>query len=253
MSRRRAASLVLSVVVTLVVAACGGAPSRSTSRTTDTRPTENAGPSAAQRASAALLDEATSFAARISVSSHPSPGAPGWVAPPTEAELAWVTDRAIPMAQRFERAEPLLEASSRIIHAYFDAGIAFSGGLLWASSIIRQQSALLFVLLDELLPTIPEDDPTYPVRLDGLRRMGNGAVEMTGGLLSVLREPGIDRGSRLEVADAMRDHIANLARAMTSEQRAQVAAVLAETHGAERDAEIAATLGEAHAALLSNR
>ncbi|MBN8614621.1 MAG: hypothetical protein J0L92_28730 [Deltaproteobacteria bacterium] len=97
MSRRRAASLALSVVLTLVVPACGG-----------------------------------------------------------------------------ERADPLLEASSRIIRAYFDAGIALRG------------------------------------------------------------------------------HIANLARAMTSEQRAQVATVLAET-GAERDAEIAATLGEAHASLLSNR
>lgn len=236
------------VLVTALLVACGGAAPR-TDTTTPAARTTNDRPSRVDRAPEVLLDEVTSFAARVSTATHPSPGTPDWLVPPTETELSWVTDRRTPMPQRMERSQALLEGSVRILHAYFDSGGDPSGGLPWLSSLIRQQSALLTVMLDEFVPTLRVEDPTYAVRMDGLRGMARGSVEMLVGVTSVLGDPRLGPDPRVQLVDAVRDHIRNYDRIWTREERAQVETALAEAQRTERDPEVATALGEARAAL----
>jgi hypothetical protein len=58
-------------------------------------------------------------------------------------------------------------------------------------------TAVMFELVDELLPTLKKDDPTYPVRMRGLERMRMGLAGLVAADLQELTKRENYRGSEL--------------------------------------------------------
>lgn len=192
-----------------------------------------------------LLREVADFARSVSASGAVTPRSPTWVTPPTQAELAWALDRSTPLNTRMEALRALMDACRETVRAL---GVSSVAALHWVPSLVRLSGTLVVLMLDEFLPTIPPDDPSYATRMDGLRRMGNGTLEMVGGALTITAGGG-DDALRLALVEAVRDHVATFARLWSPYDRSGVAATLRSVRASERDSNVAAALDDASAAL----
>jgi hypothetical protein len=202
----------------------------------------------------AIVRAVTAYRAKIAAGTPPAPGEPSFLAPPMETDLAWISDRSTPFAQRMDAAMQLTEDSKAIMRIYAEADQGLrdgSGTLRWNESVIRQLARVTAVLVDEFLPTLSKDDPTYQVRLGGLTKMGEGSMEMLRGALITLRAQRSDLVDRQRVAAAWSDHIGTYVTLWARAQCDQLVTSVQEAAAADRDPAIVASLRTVQAKLAS--
>ena len=118
--------------------------------------------------------------------------------------------------------------------------------------LLRGQGHLIRLVLEELVPVLAPDDPTYDERMGGIRQMGHGTSEMVLGLCEMLSDPRVPAPLRRELVAALRDHASTIARVWLPEERSQALSALRIAREAEQDPEVAAALDEVRAAITSN-
>lgn len=108
-----------------------------------------------------------------------------------EANLGMYRDKTIPLNRRLPQALESIDASNRILKIYLDA---FTRGKVGDSEMIElfgaqlRSSVVMLELLDEFLPTLDKNDPTYPVRMEGLQKMKKGMAQVVQGNLITVTE-----------------------------------------------------------------
>jgi hypothetical protein len=110
-------------------------------------------------------------------------------------------DRSTPLEQRFPAALQHMQSSGKLLLVYLpafqqhnvggDELVELMGGMLRSSVVIIQ-------LVNEVLPTLDKDDPTYPVRMEGLKAMRSGMASVVAGNLQTLTESRDYRTSELK-------------------------------------------------------
>ncbi len=109
--------------------------------------------------------------------------------------------RSLPLEQRLPDALNYMQSSNQILKLYL---AAFNQHAVGDSELVELAGAQLRVsvvmirLVNEFLPTLEKDDPTYPVRMDGLRRMKGGMASVVAGNLQTLTESHAYRTSELK-------------------------------------------------------
>lgn len=123
---------------------------------------------------------------------HQSPRSGAVFARQTSAEnLEFFKNRTLPLETRISEALEYLQGANQIMKLYL---AAFQKRQVADAELIEQVSAQMrFVvvmsqLVDELLPTIPHDDPDYTTRMQGVDRMRRGMATMVAGGLLTLTE-----------------------------------------------------------------
>jgi hypothetical protein len=200
-----------------------------------------------------LVAATSAFRAKVTTGTLPGAADPAFVAPPSEAELAWVTDRSLPLAQRVETALKLTGDLPVIMRAYAerDARAALASPatardstemLRWTEPMIRLLGPLGTVLVEEFMPTVPKDDPSYAVRLEGAKKIGSGSTEMMRGGLVTLKAQRSELRDRQLLADAWSDVIGTYAKHWDVAQCDGLVPLVREVAAIERDPAIAASL-----------
>jgi hypothetical protein len=93
--------------------------------------------------------------------------------------------------RRLPQALESIDAANRILKIYLDA---FTRGKVGDSEMIElfgaqlRSSVVMFELLDEFLPTLDKNDPTYPVRMEDLQKMKKGMAHVVQGNLITVTE-----------------------------------------------------------------
>ena len=109
-------------------------------------------------------------------------------------------NRSLPLEGRFPQALAYLQASNQINKLYLSA---FQKKDVRDSEFVELVGALyrltvvMLDLLDEFVPTIKKDDPTYQVRMQGLELVKRGLSNIVAGGLQMLTERDSYRGSEL--------------------------------------------------------
>jgi hypothetical protein len=103
--------------------------------------------------------------------------------------LSLFRNRSVPLDARFPLAMEYLRASNQISKLYYAAFLkaaARDSEIVELMGAMFRVTAVMFELVDEFLPTIKKDDPTYQVRMQGLEGMKQalGSV-VAGGLLTL--------------------------------------------------------------------
>jgi len=105
--------------------------------------------------------------------------------------LGFLDDQSIPVNDRMPRAMLYMESSNRIFKMYVLAFMQRAGGgaevVEWTGAILRLFTAVNR-LVDEFVPTLDQDDPSYPVRMKGLERLRNATATTIDGALQTLTE-----------------------------------------------------------------
>jgi hypothetical protein len=109
-------------------------------------------------------------------------------------------NRTLPLESRFPQLLDYIQASNQVLKLYL-AGFLKKGvrdsELVELMGAQLRSSAVMLELVDELLPTIKKDDPTYEVRMKGLDQMRRGLASVVSGNLQTLTERDSYRGSEL--------------------------------------------------------
>ena len=98
---------------------------------------------------------------------------------------------SVPLEQRFPDALKYQQSNNLLLKLYL---AAYNGGAVGTDELVElfggqlRISAAMLRLVDEFLPTLDENDPTYAVRMDGLQRMKNGMAMIVAGSLQTLTE-----------------------------------------------------------------
>ena len=109
-------------------------------------------------------------------------------------------NRTLPLDARFPQALNYYQASNQVFKLYLagflkndvrDSEIVEVMGAQFRSTVVMLE------LLDEFLPTIKKDDPTYQVRMQGVDQMKRGLASIVAGGLQTLTEKESYRGSEL--------------------------------------------------------
>lgn len=118
-----------------------------------------------------------------------------------DENLELYLDRSLPLQQRLPDALNYMQSSNQILKAYL---AAFNEHAVGDSELVELMGAQLRTLVvmcslvNEFLPTLDKDDPTYPVRLDGLKKMKSGMATVVAGNLQTLTESQAYRSSELK-------------------------------------------------------
>jgi len=110
-------------------------------------------------------------------------------------------NRSLPLEQRLPDALNYMQSANQILKLYL---AAFNQNAVGDSELVELSGAQLRVtvvmieLANEFLPTLDKDDPTYPVRMQGLQRMKNGMASTVAGSLQTLTESHAYRTSELK-------------------------------------------------------
>jgi hypothetical protein len=204
----------------------------------------------AARPAAELVAAVAAYRARVVL---PRAGDPEFLEPPIERELGWINDRAIPLAQRLEQGQALFEDSKAIMRRYGERDLADVANdperasdsaetVRWMESVVRQFGRLTSALVDEFLPTLSPQDPTYAVRIEGLDKVRIGSSGMLQGGLITLRARRSPLPARRHLAAAWRLHAPRYAAIWQPAQCAQLVAWIREVSGTESDPALRADL-----------
>lgn len=107
------------------------------------------------------------------------------------ANLELFLDRTVPLDQRLEPCLDLFDAAKAIAWLY---AAAHRKNPRIADDYMQMQGFLLqgvvaeLSLLDEFVPTLDQEDPTYATRMAGLEKMKTGIAQMLLGLLLVMED-----------------------------------------------------------------
>lgn len=114
--------------------------------------------------------------------------------------LALAADQSLPLETRMPQAIAQLQAVTNFMRLYL-AGFVKQDvrdcELVELMGASYRVSVVALGAVDEFLPTIRKDDPTYEVRMNGVKRMKGGLAEMVFGGLQTLTERESYRTSEL--------------------------------------------------------
>lgn len=108
-----------------------------------------------------------------------------------DANLEIYRSKTLPLSQRLPAALETLNSLNQVLKLYLDA---FNREKVGDSEIIEllgtqlRCTVVMLSLAEEFLPTLDSKDPTYPVRLEGLKKMKGGMAEVVFGTLVTLTE-----------------------------------------------------------------
>lgn len=109
--------------------------------------------------------------------------------------------RSLPLQQRLTDAMLHMQSSNEILQLYLAAFNKHAVGdseLVELVGVQLRISVEMFRLVDETLPTLDKDDPTYAARMKGLQRMRDGLASIVAGTLETLTETNTYRTSELK-------------------------------------------------------
>jgi hypothetical protein len=110
-------------------------------------------------------------------------------------------NRSLPLEQRLADASSYMQSSNQILKLYLAAFNQHAVGgseLVELAGVQLRVSVVMIELVNELLPTFDKDDPTYPVRMDGLSQLRSGLASVVAGNLVTLTESHAYRTSELK-------------------------------------------------------
>lgn len=149
----------------------------------------------------------------------------------SRSNLQRYRDRGRPLDERVEEAMGFMKAIKELFNLYT---AAFSSKAVGDSEVVEQvgsllrTTALMFELVDEFLPTLRKDDPTYEVRMEGLAKMKRGFADVITGSLVILTEKGLYRAAeRVRLIGYMKEALPPIIPKLTPGSRAAVSARLA--------------------------
>lgn len=110
-------------------------------------------------------------------------------------------NRSLPLEQRLNDALNYTQATNQIyklyLAAYNQRAVGDSDLIELAGSQLRE-TAILIELINEFRPTLDKNDPTYSVRMDGLKIMRKGMASIVTSNLQTLTESQFYRTSELK-------------------------------------------------------
>ena len=107
---------------------------------------------------------------------------------------------SLPLEARFPQFFNYLQASNQILSLYVSAFLkkeARDSELVELVGAEFRSTVVMLELIDEFLPTIKKDDPSYQVRMQGLEQTKRGLASAVAGGLQMLTERENYRGSEL--------------------------------------------------------
>ena len=114
--------------------------------------------------------------------------------------LGMLRDRSLPLGIRFPQGLAYFQSGNQIFKLYVAARltneVSDSELVEFAGAILRV-TVVMLDLVDEFLPTIKKEDPTYQVRMDGVKTMKLGLAGIVAGGLQTLTDIERDRDSEL--------------------------------------------------------
>lgn len=139
--------------------------------------------------------------------------------------LGFYRNRSLPIEQRLPDALNYMESSNQIHKSYL---AAFNQHAVGDSELVEltgaqlRLSVVMIHLVNEFLPTLDKDDPTYPVRMKGLEGMKNGMAIIVAGSLQTLTESHAYRTSELKrLVGYMQDTFPDILRELPAGTRSE--------------------------------
>ena len=134
-------------------------------------------------------------------------------------------NRSLPMEQRMPDALNYGQSFNQITKLYL---VAFNRHAVGDSELVEligahlRLTVVMIQLVDEFLPTLDKDDPTYPVRMAGLKGAKNGTAIIVAGSLQMLTESRAIRTSELKrLVGYMQDTFPVILRGLPSGSRSE--------------------------------
>ena len=109
-------------------------------------------------------------------------------------------DQSLPLPARLQQTGAYLQSQSKIMKLYLSARLRNEVGDSELVELIGAQLYLVVILQEqvgEMLPILDKNDPTYPVRMQGLKQMKQGLATVVMGGLQTLSERESYRSSEL--------------------------------------------------------
>ncbi|MEM9273744.1 MAG: hypothetical protein AAGA80_12375 [Cyanobacteria bacterium P01_F01_bin.143] len=110
-------------------------------------------------------------------------------------------NRSLPLEMRFYDALNYIESSNQVFNIYlaaFNQRAVGDSELVDMSGSLLRMSVVMLQLVNELLPLLDKEDPTYPVRMNGLEQMKSGLASVVAGGIQTLTESHAFRTSELK-------------------------------------------------------
>ena len=118
-----------------------------------------------------------------------------------DGNLDFYRNRALPITQRLPDAIGYMQSNLQILNAYTSTVSQQAVGGSEVVELVGAQlriAVVMIQLVNEFLPTLDKNDPTYPTRLEGLKKMRNGFAITIAGTLEMLTESHTYRTSELK-------------------------------------------------------
>lgn len=174
-----------------------------------------------------------------------------------DASLDVYRDKTVPLSRRLPDALEHIDASKQILKIYLDA---FTRRKVGDSEIIElmgaqlRSTAVMIELLDEFLPTLDRNDPTYPVRMQGLQKMKAGMAQVVqGNLITVTEAQAYRTSERRRLIGYMQSTFPKILPALTEEGRHEALQTLGKYVDDSRLSELKADLEKLYGSLQEGR
>jgi hypothetical protein len=134
-------------------------------------------------------------------------------------------NRSLPLEQRLPDALSYMQSSNQISKLYLAAFHQHAVGdceLVEFAGAQLRVSVVMITLVNEFLPTLDKNDPTYPIRMDGLKQMKHGMATLVVGSLQILTESHAYRTLELKrLVGYMRNTFADILPALPEGSRSE--------------------------------
>jgi len=105
--------------------------------------------------------------------------------------LEFYRNRSLPLEARFPQAITYFESTNQVLKLYLAAYFKKATGGAELVELLGAElrgAVVMLDLVDEFLPTVRKDDPSYEVRMAGLEKVKQGLATMVAGGLQTLTE-----------------------------------------------------------------
>jgi hypothetical protein len=120
--------------------------------------------------------------------------------------LDFCANHSLPLSTRVSPCTDMLKGAGDVLKLYAAASIkdqSLADDECRLLGFLIQAAAMEAGLLDEVIPTLDTSDPTYPVRMAGLKQAKDGLAQVLQGALIALSD-------RQSLSDAARVHLASI-------------------------------------------
>jgi len=162
--------------------------------------------------------------------------------------LDFCRNPTLPLSTRLAAGVEYMGAFNSITKLYFAAFLekkVDGADVLELSAATFRVVTVLGALVDEFLPTIPKDDPSYATRMAGLQKMKQGYAISCNGALITLTERGAYRTTdRIRFAESICNSFPAIVSRLLPGSRAEIVLKLDEMNADPRLKELQPSLGK---------